>query len=24
LDNTNIATGQQINITAFTITAGGA
>ena len=24
LDNTNIASGQQINITAFTITAGGA
>jgi hypothetical protein len=24
LDNTNIALGQQINITAFTITAGGA
>jgi len=24
LDNTNIATGQQINITTFTITAGGA
>ena len=24
LDNTNIAVGQQINITAFTITAGGA
>ena len=24
LDNTNIATGQQINITAFSITAGGA
>lgn len=24
LDNTNIAAGQQINITAFTITAGGA
>lgn len=24
LDNTNIAIGQQINITAFTITAGGA
>ena len=24
LDNTSIATGQQINITAFTITAGGA
>lgn len=24
LDNTNIATGQQINITAFTVTAGGA
>ena len=24
LDNTNIATGQQINITTFTVTAGGA
>jgi len=24
LDNTNIAAGQQINVTAFTITAGGA
>jgi hypothetical protein len=24
LDNTSIATGQQVNITAFTLTAGGA
>jgi hypothetical protein len=24
LDNTSIATGQQVNVTAFTLTAGGA